>query len=73
MCRPSIFILVVLTLIRECYATCPPIPDSPTARLMYTSSNTIQVLPTSPLEEGTVATLKCHTGLKTSATAYLIL
>ncbi|KAK6041993.1 hypothetical protein COOONC_20502 [Cooperia oncophora] len=61
--RVIIFALVVVMVVRESYSSCPPMKDSPRARLIYTSGNTVQVRPTSPLEEGTVATLSCHSEL----------
>ncbi|KAK5967174.1 Sushi domain-containing protein, partial [Trichostrongylus colubriformis] len=69
MCRLLFFTLVVVIVVRQGYTSCPPIPDSPTARLMYTSSSSTQVGPTSPLEDGTIAKLKCPPGHKATGTA----
>ncbi|KAK6750313.1 hypothetical protein RB195_002344 [Necator americanus] len=40
--------------------SCEPLPDTPTARLMYYGKNSIYVLPQEPLSEGTVAKLNCN-------------
>uniref|UniRef100_W6N917 Sushi SCR CCP domain containing protein n=1 Tax=Haemonchus contortus TaxID=6289 RepID=W6N917_HAECO len=61
--RPIVLVIMIAVLFKEACASCPPIEDSPAARLTYTYKNTVQVGPTSPLEEGTTATLKCHSGL----------
>ncbi|KAK5967132.1 Sushi domain-containing protein, partial [Trichostrongylus colubriformis] len=67
--RLLFFTLVVMMVVRQGYTSCPPIPDRPTARLMYTSISSTHVGPTSPLEDGTVAKLKCPAGQKATGTA----
>ncbi|EYC18515.1 hypothetical protein Y032_0027g1561 [Ancylostoma ceylanicum] len=41
-------------------SSCDPLPDTRTARLMYYQGSSIIVGPRSPLNDGTVARLKCN-------------